>query len=107
MLKIILSIFLVSVSPTIAALDLFDALPDKINADERYVFYSHGLIVEGQNARPVHPEFGTYEFPLIAQEIFETGGFNLIAHHRQASTDPEAYASMLAQWVRRLIEING
>jgi hypothetical protein len=26
------------------------------------VIYSHGLIVEGDDPRPVHPEYGVYDF---------------------------------------------
>ena len=89
-------------SPLLAA-ELFAELPAQINADESYVFYSHGLIVEGSNPRPVHPDFGTYEFPAIAEALFNSGTFNVIAHHRPAGTDADQYAAQLAIWVRQLV----
>jgi hypothetical protein len=70
-----------------AAVEIYDNFPPAIHPDERYVIYSHGLIVEGDNARPVHPEFGVYDFPAIKTELFRGGDFNLIAHHRPKNTD--------------------
>ena len=91
-------------SSAIQADELYDEFPTEIHADERYVFYSHGLIVEGDNARPEHPEFGIYEFSAIKQAVFDGGGFNLIAHHRLVNTDMFSYIDQLVSWVDRLIE---
>lgn len=102
--KVILFTFLIAISSESLAVELFGNFPNHIHPDEKYVFYSHGLIVEGTNPTPVHPEFGTYEFPLIAQEIFKNGGFNLIAHHRLAETDPGEYSDQLVAWVQNLID---
>ena len=92
------------VTSTIQADELYDEFPTEIHTDQRYVFYSHGLIVEGDDARPKHPEFGIYEYPAIRQAIFDGGGFNLIAHHRPKNTDMFDYAVQLTSWVNRLIE---
>ena len=43
-----------------ASVAIYDRLPDRIDADARYVVYSHGLIVEGDDETPVSPEFGRY-----------------------------------------------
>ncbi len=86
-----------------AAVEIYDSFPQAIHRDERYVIYSHGLIVEGDNARPVHPEFGVYDFPAIKAELFRDGGFNLIAHHRPKNTDVSTYVDLLESWVNRLI----
>ncbi|MCG8413935.1 MAG: hypothetical protein MI746_06930 [Pseudomonadales bacterium] len=86
-----------------SAFELYGSFPSEIHPDQKYVFYSHGLIVEGTNPRPVHPEFGIYEFPLIVETLFEGGEFNLIAHHRPARTDPEEYSEQLATWVQDLV----
>jgi hypothetical protein len=91
-------------SATSVAETLYEQFPSQINPDEKYVFYSHGFIVEGDNPSPVHPEYGRYEFPAIKQELFEIGGFNLIADHRQKNTDIEEYASLLESWVIALIQ---
>lgn len=87
------------------AVEIYSTLPDKINPQERYVFYSHGLIVEGPNQRPIHPEFGVYDFPAIKKAIFRDGGFNLIAFHRPKNADVEEHASILERWVRRLLAV--
>ena len=42
---------------------VFETFPNEIKPDEKYVFYSHGYIVEGSNPKPVHPEWGIYDFP--------------------------------------------
>lgn len=98
-----LSLLLATFSARAFGVELLSDFPTEIHADEKYVFYSHGLIVEGTNPRPRHSEYGVYEFPLIAEKIFEGGDFNLIAHHRPANTDANQYASQLAAWVDRLI----
>jgi Alpha/beta hydrolase len=81
---------------------LFTAFPDRINGAEKYVFYSHGFIVEGTNESPVHPRFGTYDFPAIKAAL-SASDFNLIAYHRPAGTDPNAWADKLASDVHALI----
>jgi hypothetical protein len=85
------------------AVDIYSTLPDKINPRERYVFYSHGLIVEGTDESPIHPEFGVYDFPAIKKALFKGGGFNLIAYHRPKNAEVEEHAVMLERWVRRLL----
>jgi len=85
------------------AVDIYSTLPGKIHPRERYVFYSHGLIVEGKDERPVHPEYGVYEFPAIKIAIFKGGGFNLIAFHRPKNANVELHSAMLEDWVRQLL----
>jgi hypothetical protein len=87
-----------------AAVQLFDNFPQKIQSDERYVIYSHGLIVEGDNQRPISPNYGQYDFPAVKRAIFEAGGFNLIAYQRPKNADVEVYVETLKSWVRRLID---
>jgi len=62
-------------STIVVAEAIYEEFPSQINPGEKYVFYSHGLIVEGTDKTPTHPEYGKYEFPAIRQEIFEMGGF--------------------------------
>ncbi len=85
------------------AVEIYDRFPDSIHADERYVIYSHGLIVEGNDPKPISPRYGQYDFPAIKQALFDGGGFNLIAYQRPKSTD-DSYADMLQSWVRRLLD---
>ena len=86
-----------------AAAAIYDNFPDSIHADERYVIYSHGLIVEGTDPRPISPLYGQYDFPAIKQALFSGGKFNLIAFQRPKSSD-DAYANTLKSWVRHLLD---
>jgi hypothetical protein len=85
------------------ATELYTEFPTEVKPDERYVIYSHGLIVEGDDPRPKHPRFGIYEFVKIKKALFQNGDFNLIAHHRPANTDIDAYVETLESWVHRLV----
>ena len=56
MKKCILMMIALSTSLNSGAVELYTDFPTEINAGERYVIYSHGLIVEGDNPRPEHPK---------------------------------------------------
>ena len=75
LVTLVISLF----STVVVAETLYEEFPSQINPGERYVFYSHGLIVEGDNETPIHPEYGKYAFPAIKRALFEIGGFNLMA----------------------------
>ena len=98
-----IAILVSSITPWLTADELYEHFPETINPEERYVIYSHGLILEGNTARPKHAKYGIYEFEKVKKAIFENGGFNLIAHHRPANTDIDNYAETLVTWVRTLI----
>jgi hypothetical protein len=83
--------------------EIYSRFPDTIHASERYVIYSHGLIVEGDDPKPISPKYGQYDFPAITQILFDSGGFNLIAYQRPKSSD-DSYADTLKSWVKRLLE---
>ncbi len=57
---------------------VYEAYPEKVDPDGTYLFYIHGFIVEGTDPRPVHPEFGVYDFPAIKQAL-SVGDINVIA----------------------------
>ena len=84
--------------------EVYTQFPSQINASEKYVFYVHGLIVEGDKQTPEHPEYGIYDFPAIKEKIFEIGGFNLIAHHRAKNTDINEYVELFSSWVSSLLD---
>jgi hypothetical protein len=85
------------------AVEIYDRFPDSIHAGERYVIYSHGFIAEGDDPKPVSPQYGLYDFPAIKEAIFSNGGFNLIAYQRPKSSD-DTYAETLKSWVKRLLD---
>ena len=49
------------------AVEIYDTFPDTVHAGERYVIYSHGMIVEGDDPKPISPQYGQYDFPAIKQ----------------------------------------
>jgi hypothetical protein len=85
------------------AVEIYDRFPDSIHPGERYVIYSHGFIAEGDDPKPVSPQYGLYDFPAIKEAIFANGDFNLIAYQRPKSLD-DSYAETLKSWVKRLVD---
>ncbi|NMP16334.1 alpha/beta hydrolase [Thalassotalea sp. Y01] len=100
--KQMLVLLLLSMCGLVHAGNTYDTFPQTINAADKYVFYSHGYIVEGANSTPRHKEWGVYDFPLIKQQL-KDDDYHLIAYHRAAHTDPFEHAKLLAQDVNRLI----
>lgn len=98
-----LAVFLLCLIEHSMAGGVFSGFPSEIKTDEKYIIYSHGLIVEGSNARPVHPKFGAYEFDLIKDALVIDDDFNVIAEHRPRNTEIIPYARKLASWVKELI----
>ncbi|HEX3847497.1 MAG TPA: hypothetical protein VHV81_08945 [Steroidobacteraceae bacterium] len=90
-------------SPVSRAAQIYDRFPAEIHANERYVIFSHGLIAEGDDPRPVSPKYGVYEFPEIKQAIFAGGGFNLIAIQRRKNVEFDDHVAQLVSWVRELL----
>ncbi|MBL4632189.1 MAG: alpha/beta hydrolase [Paraglaciecola sp.] len=74
-----------------------------MHANEKYVFYSHGLIVEGTNPTPTSPRWGLYDFPKVKAAL-ASEKYNLIAYHRAKSTKPRTFARKLAADVNLLIK---
>jgi hypothetical protein len=81
---------------------LYTSFPQKINADEKYVFYSHGLIVEGDNLMPVDERWGVYDFIAVRKALTDPS-YNLISYHRPNKTVPVEFAEKLARDVRKLM----
>jgi hypothetical protein len=94
--------FCVLVPISSRAVEIYDRFPDAIHANERYVIYSHGMIVEGDDPKPISPKYGQYDFPAIKQALFYGGNFNLIAYQRPKSLD-DTYADTLKSWVKQLL----
>jgi pimeloyl-ACP methyl ester carboxylesterase len=90
-------------SSGVFAAKIFERFPEKINANEKYVFYSHGFIVEGTNPTPINPRWGMYDFPQIKFALSDKE-YNLIAYHRPKNTNPKMFASQLAGDASQLIK---
>ena len=81
---------------------LYTSFPEKIYPDEKYVFYSHGLIVEGDNLMPVDKRWGVYDFIAVRKALADQH-YNLIAYHRPVKTVADEFSEKLAADVRKLI----
>lgn len=85
-----------------AQTNIVTTLPDEISTTARYVFYSHGYIVEGDNATPQHPRWGVYDFPAVKQAL-SSDEHILIAAHRKQDTPPFDHAATLETQVNTLL----
>ncbi|HVR29020.1 MAG TPA: hypothetical protein VMS86_05740 [Thermoanaerobaculia bacterium] len=72
-------------------------------ADEPYLIYLHGRIVEEQGVRPTHPRFGVYEYEAILARLAE-GGLQVTSEVRPPNTDPIEYAQTVAGQVQSWID---
>ncbi|NMH60692.1 alpha/beta hydrolase [Alteromonas ponticola] len=78
-------------------------LPKTVNLDDRFIFYSHGYIVEGDDPRPVHPEWGQYDYPGILSALSKLDAV-IISTHRPAKSDPFMHAEAISRQVEYLLE---
>ena len=98
------SFLTISVAARSQTVQIYEQFPSDIHAGERYVIFSHGLIAEGDDPRPVSPKYGVYDFPRIKDSLFTNGGFNLIAVQRKKGVEFENHVNQLETWVHRLLE---
>lgn len=75
-------------------------VPEKPDAQARWLIYLHGRIVEVQGRQAVHPEFGPYAFDAIVKAL-AAGGLEVVAEVRPESTTYE-YSSRVVRQVRQL-----
>jgi rhodanese-related sulfurtransferase len=85
------------------ALLLLLAVPAQAEPD-RYLFYLHGRIVEGSDGRPVHSEYGAYEYPAIVAAL-RGSGFTVISEIRPADTDGLEYAGEVVAQIDSLMAL--
>lgn len=82
--------------------ELYDHFPNDIDPNAKYVFYSHGFIVEGDDPKPNHPRWGTYDFPKVTESLLDIGP-HLIAYHRPKGADAQKHAKKLSDEAKLLI----
>ena len=102
--RTLLGVLLLATAPA-GAQEIYEHFPASVNKDAKYVFYSHGFIVEGTDPRPVNVAqgWGVYDFPAVKKALADET-YHLIAFHRPKNTDPLAYATELEKQVRTLVE---
>ena len=84
--------------------DIYEQFPDKVDPNGKYVFYSHGKIVEGKHTNPISPRWGEYDFPEVKKAI-SSNNYNLIAYHRPQNANPKTFALKLSGDVKKLITL--
>lgn len=72
-------------------------------ADEYYLFYLHGRIVEEQGAEAVSERFGPYAYQEILQ-VFADRGFVVRSEVRKKNTDVHEYANRLTNQIEKLLD---
>lgn len=90
------------ISSNCTANNIYENFPNEIKPNEKYVFYSHGFIVEGTNPTPINPRWGMYDFPQI-KKVLSDDSYNLIAYHRPKDTNPREFAKKLTENANTLI----
>jgi hypothetical protein len=90
-------------TPTAQAGQIFQGLPDQIDAQQRYVIYLHGRIIEDEGTRPVSPVYGVYEYEETLSTLTQAG-LQVIAEVRPPDTDVEQYAARVADQVHALLD---
>ena len=78
-------------------------VPAEVDTTTTYVFYLHGRIVEGTDRRPVHPDFGRYEYDQVLGAL-GAAGRKVISEQRATNTSASVYAEKIAAQVRGLVE---
>jgi predicted alpha/beta superfamily hydrolase len=101
--RLLTAIFILFFACSSSASKVYNKLPDDIDPNEQYVFYSHGYIVEGTNPRPEHPRWGIYDFPAVVESLSVLNA-TIIAEHRPSNTDPFEHAKKLTKQIQQLIE---
>jgi hypothetical protein len=90
-------------TPTPQTGQVFQGLPDQIDAQQRYVIYLHGRIIEDEGTRPVSPVYGVYEYEETLHTLAQAG-LQVIAEVRPPDTDAEQYAAKVADQVNTLLD---
>ncbi|WP_372771476.1 alpha/beta hydrolase [Pseudoalteromonas sp.] len=104
-MKISTWVFSLLLSTTTMADQVLNKIPDNYNKASKFVFYSHGFIVEGDNPMPIETKhgWGVYDFPGIKQALSDAR-YTLVATHRNKNTDPFIYAKQLSEDIRSLVK---
>lgn len=77
--------------------------PTHINKDARYIFYSHGRIIEDQGVPAHSPRFGPYEYVNIL-ETLEGEEFTVISEPRGPDTDVSENARDMKLQIQALLD---
>ena len=78
-------------SSFVNAAEIVEKLPEQYEPSDKFVFYSHGYIVEGDN-------------PTKVKQALADNHYTLVAVHRKKNTDPFEYAKAQSATIRNMIK---
>ena len=81
---------------------IFSMVPADLDNTGKFIVYSHGFIVEGTDPRPIHPDWGVYDFPAVKKVLSEPDT-TVISLHRPAGINAEDHSETLVSLVRELM----
>ena len=102
-MKQITLISLVLISPFLVLARAVSLNLNNLGANEQYIFYLHGRIIEDQGIGAVSEQYGRYEYVEII-ETFKTNGFRVISEVRERDTDVNLYADKVVTEIQNLID---
>ena len=82
---------------------VLDRLPEKPDANARYLIYLHGRIIEDQGRRPTHPTRGVYEYDAILSRL-AADGVVVVSEQRPPKTDMDGFARHVVDQIGRLLK---
>ncbi len=81
---------------------VYQALPEVLDPEARFIIYLHGRIIEDEGRHPTHPTWGVYEYQRILEALAADGRV-VISEQRRPATDMDVYAGLVVDQVRRLL----
>ena len=103
-MKILIPVLFV-VAATATAQSVSKNLPEKINADQRFLFYLHGGVVTylGDNAvNESVPEWGPYEYSKILDSL-KNRRFQIVSEIRKEGIDDSMYVAKIVRQINTLL----
>ena len=90
-------------APAVCAQGITATLPEDVDPAARYVFYLADEMVTPANPEPRHPEYGTYQYLQIANQLL-AAGFSVVSRPRETNEHPYLVAEEVADQVQRLLD---
>ena len=70
---------------------------------QKYLFYLHGAIMEGQSGNAKSPYYGEYQYDAIV-DTFKNSGFIVRSEIRKSNTDVTSYAKEISKQIDELLK---
>lgn len=72
------------------------------SSTKQHVLYLHGAIIEKGDPKPIHPQFGLYDYPAIVSTL-SSFDFHIISEQRGINTDYLTYAQQVSDQINSLV----